>query len=130
MALAALRRQLDLDVAAGDVPCMVIGTAGSVSIGAVDRLSEIAQLCKEYGVWFHVDGAYGGFAASLPEMSDLHALSLADSVAVGVKSAGFCGSLHAVRAQDVAMDRTSKWRWRSIIGNLAEVGNQARLRST
>ena len=82
MDVAALRRQLDLDVASGDVPCMVIGTAGSVSTGAVDRLSEIAQLCKEYGVWFHVDGAYGGFAASLPEMSDLHALSLADSVAV------------------------------------------------
>src|SRR5687768_13436985 len=83
MDVAELRRQLNLDVAGGDVPCMVIGTAGSVSTGAVDRLSEIARLCKEYGVWFHVDGAYGGFAASLPEMSDdLHALSLADSVAV------------------------------------------------
>jgi glutamate/tyrosine decarboxylase-like PLP-dependent enzyme len=83
MDVTALRRQLDQDIAAGDVPCMVIGTAGSVSTGAVDRLSDIAQLCKEYGVWFHVDGAYGGFAAALPEMSDdLHALSLADSVAV------------------------------------------------
>src|SRR5687768_15942743 len=82
MDVAELRRQLNLDVAGGDVPCMVIGTAGSVSTGAVDRLSEIAQLCQAYGVWFHVDGAYGGFAASLPEMSDLHALSLADSVAV------------------------------------------------
>src|SRR5688500_5324837 len=78
MDVAALRQQIDLDAAAGDVPCMVVGTAGSVSTGAVDRLREIARVCKEYGVWFHVDGAYGGFAASLPEMSgDLHALSLA-----------------------------------------------------
>jgi glutamate/tyrosine decarboxylase-like PLP-dependent enzyme len=83
MDVTALRRQLDEDIAAGDVPCMVIGTAGSVSTGAVDRLNEIAQVCREYGAWFHVDGAYGGFAASLPETSaDLHALNLADSVAV------------------------------------------------
>lgn len=83
MNVAALRRQLDSDIAAGDVPLMVVGTAGSVSTGAVDRLTEIAALCREYGVWFHVDGAYGGFAAALPQMSeDLHALSLADSVAV------------------------------------------------
>lgn len=83
MDVAALRRQLDADIAAGDLPFMVVGTAGSVSTGAIDPLREIAALCKEYGVWFHVDGAYGGFAAALPESpADLHALSLADSVAV------------------------------------------------
>jgi glutamate/tyrosine decarboxylase-like PLP-dependent enzyme len=83
MDVAALRRQIEADVAAGDVPCMVVGTAGSVSTGAVDPLPVIAALCKEYGAWFHVDGAYGGFAAALPEApDDLRGLSLADSVAV------------------------------------------------
>ena len=83
MDVAALRRQIDADAAAGDVPCMVVGTAGSVSTGAVDPLPDIGALCKEYGVWFHVDGAYGGFAAALPDApADLHGLSLADSVAV------------------------------------------------
>jgi glutamate/tyrosine decarboxylase-like PLP-dependent enzyme len=83
MDVAALRRALEADTAAGDVPFIVIGTAGSVSTGAVDRLSDLSALCREFAVWFHVDGAYGGFAAALPEMSeDLHALSLADSVAV------------------------------------------------
>jgi glutamate/tyrosine decarboxylase-like PLP-dependent enzyme len=83
MDVAALRQQIEADVAAGDVPCMVVGTAGSVSTGAVDPLPVIGALCKEYGAWFHVDGAYGGFAASLPEASDdLRGLSLADSVAV------------------------------------------------
>jgi aromatic-L-amino-acid/L-tryptophan decarboxylase len=83
MDVTALRRQLDADAAAGDLPCIVIGTAGSVSTGAVDPLPEIAALCRERGVWFHVDGAYGGFAAALPEASDdLRGLSAADSVAV------------------------------------------------
>ena len=83
MDVAALRRQIEADAAAGDVPCLVVGTAGSVSTGAVDPLPHIGALCKEYGVWFHVDGAYGGFAAALPEVpDDLHGLSLADSVAV------------------------------------------------
>jgi glutamate/tyrosine decarboxylase-like PLP-dependent enzyme len=49
----------------------------------VDPLRDIAALCKEEAIWFHVDGAYGGFAAALPDASeDLHGLSLADSVAV------------------------------------------------
>jgi glutamate/tyrosine decarboxylase-like PLP-dependent enzyme len=82
MDVAALRRQIEEDVAAGDVPCMVVGTAGSVSTGAVDPLPDIGAICKEHSAWFHVDGAYGGFAAALPEASDLHGLSLADSVAV------------------------------------------------
>jgi glutamate/tyrosine decarboxylase-like PLP-dependent enzyme len=83
MDVAALRRQLDADIAAGDTPCLVVGTAGSVSTGAVDRLPEIGELCREYRVWFHVDGAYGGFAAAVPEApDDLRGLRLADSVAV------------------------------------------------
>ena len=83
MDVAALRRQLEADAAAGDVPLLVVGTAGSVSTGAVDPLPEIAAACKEHGAWFHVDGAYGGFAAAVPEApGDLRALSLADSVAV------------------------------------------------
>jgi aromatic-L-amino-acid decarboxylase len=83
MDVAALRREIEADVAAGDVPCLVAGTAGSVSTGAVDPLPEISALCKEYGVWFHVDGAYGGFAAAVPEAPDnLRGLAQADSVAV------------------------------------------------
>lgn len=87
MDVNALRRQIDADGTAGDVPCLVVGTAGSVSTGAVDPLVEIAAVCKALGVWFHVDGAYGGVAAALsPEATDasddLRGLALADSVAV------------------------------------------------
>jgi aromatic-L-amino-acid decarboxylase len=83
MDVAALRRQIEADAAAGDVPCLVVGTAGSVSTGAVDPLPDIGAVCREHGVWFHVDGAYGGFAAAVPEApEELRALSRADSVAV------------------------------------------------
>ena len=83
MDVGALRRALDEDRDAGATPMMVIGTAGSVSTGAVDPLEEIADVCREHNVWFHVDGAYGGFAALAPRAPEpLRHLALADSVAV------------------------------------------------
>jgi aromatic-L-amino-acid/L-tryptophan decarboxylase len=83
MDLDALRDAITRDLAAGDLPMMVVGTSGSVSTGAVDPLAGIAALCREHGLWFHVDGAYGAFAAVVPGAADdFTALALADSVAV------------------------------------------------
>ena len=83
MDVAALRTAIDADMAAGDVPFFVIGTAGAVATGVVDPLPEIAAVCREKGIWFHVDGAYGGFAAAVPEApAALRGLGEADSVAV------------------------------------------------
>jgi aromatic-L-amino-acid/L-tryptophan decarboxylase len=83
MDLAALERAIEADRAAGEMPFLVVGTAGSVSTGAVDDLPAIAALCRREKLWFHVDGAYGGFAAAVAESpADLRALREADSVAV------------------------------------------------
>jgi aromatic-L-amino-acid/L-tryptophan decarboxylase len=83
MKLDALRARIDADIAAGERPFMVVGTGGSVSTGAVDPLPELRALCDEYDLWFHVDGAYGAFAAAAPNApDDLRGLSLADSVAL------------------------------------------------
>jgi glutamate/tyrosine decarboxylase-like PLP-dependent enzyme len=83
MNIAALERAIEQDAASGLAPFLVVGTAGSVSTGAVDPLAEIAAVCRDRHLWFHVDGAYGGFAAAAPEAPDaLRALSEADSVAV------------------------------------------------
>ena len=88
MDMTALRNQIQEDIEAGDLPFLVIGTAGTVSTGAVDPLPEIAAICREHDLWFHVDGAYGGFAAVLLNdgngtvPGDLKGISEADSVAV------------------------------------------------
>lgn len=81
--LDRLRLQLDRDRQSGCLPFLVVGTAGSVSTGAIDPLRDLAALCREEDIWFHVDGAYGAPAACLPEApGDLQCLSLADSIAV------------------------------------------------
>ncbi len=83
MDVAQLERRLDADTADGHEPLMVIGTAGSVSTGAVDPLGEIARVCRDRAIWLHVDGAYGGVAAAAQGVpDDLRALRLADSIAV------------------------------------------------
>jgi glutamate/tyrosine decarboxylase-like PLP-dependent enzyme len=83
MDVKALRAQIEQDKKRGGIPLLVAGTAGSVSTGAIDPLPEIAAICRDHGVWFHVDGAYGAVAAILPDASpDLKGLSEADSVAV------------------------------------------------
>jgi glutamate/tyrosine decarboxylase-like PLP-dependent enzyme len=83
MRLDLLRAQLKADLDSGCLPFFVAGTAGSVSTGAIDPLRDLAALCREYSLWFHVDGAYGAPAAVLPESpDDLHALAMADSVGI------------------------------------------------
>ena len=81
--MGALRSRVGDDRAAGDVPFLVVGTAGTVSTGAVDPLPAIADFCQEQKLWFHVDGAYGALAAAVEECPpELAAMSRADSVAV------------------------------------------------
>jgi glutamate/tyrosine decarboxylase-like PLP-dependent enzyme len=83
MDVAALERRIEADLAAGERPFMVVGTAGSVSTGAIDPLPAITAVCRRHGLWFHVDGAYGALAAAAPGVpKDLLALTGADSVAV------------------------------------------------
>ncbi len=67
----------------GYQPFLVVGSAGTVSTGAVDPLTELAAFCREHKLWFHVDGAYGAFANGLEGApSELKGLESADSVAV------------------------------------------------
>jgi glutamate/tyrosine decarboxylase-like PLP-dependent enzyme len=78
--LETRRRQ---DIEEGYQPFLVVGSAGTVSTGAVDPLPELAAFCRKHNLWFHVDGAYGAFACTVADAPrDLQGLQLADSVAV------------------------------------------------
>jgi glutamate/tyrosine decarboxylase-like PLP-dependent enzyme len=71
------------DSNAGKQPFIVVGTAGDVSTGAVDDLKGIADICKKYNCWFHIDGAYGIPAAIVPDHHFLfEGITEADSIAM------------------------------------------------
>jgi glutamate/tyrosine decarboxylase-like PLP-dependent enzyme len=83
MDLDHLERRYRQDIEEGYQPFLVVGSAGTVSTGAVDPLPAMAAFSREHGLWFHVDGAYGAFAAALESAPpDLKGLRMADSVAV------------------------------------------------
>lgn len=60
MSAEALGRAIEADLTAGRVPVMIAATAGTTSAGMIDPLEECAELAAGYGLWFHVDAAWGG----------------------------------------------------------------------
>jgi aromatic-L-amino-acid decarboxylase len=80
--LDLLREAIREDRAAGFVPVAVVASAGTVATGAVDPLQEIADLCAEESLWFHVDAAYGGPAVLAEDLRPQFAgIDRADSIA-------------------------------------------------
>jgi aromatic-L-amino-acid/L-tryptophan decarboxylase len=78
----ALAEQLRADREAGLLPCFVAATVGTTSSNAIDPLPEIGRICREEGVWLHVDGAMAGTAALCPEYRHIQdGLAYADSYA-------------------------------------------------
>jgi aromatic-L-amino-acid/L-tryptophan decarboxylase len=81
--VAALRARIRDDLEAGCRPMAVIATIGTTSTASVDPVRDIAGACREHGVWLHVDAAYGGALALLPEGRwAMDGAELADSLIV------------------------------------------------
>lgn len=82
MNISDLEAAIAADRASGLTPFLVVGTAGTVDIGAIDPLEEIASLAQREGLWFHVDGAYGALAIMSRKLASLVAgIERADSIA-------------------------------------------------
>jgi len=79
----ALKSQIDADRAAGYAPMAIVGTAGSVNVGAFDNLNGLADFCADEDIWLHVDGAFGAWAriADAPWSDLAKGIEHADSLA-------------------------------------------------
>lgn len=81
--IQALEQQIKVDIVNGFTPFCIVGNAGTVNTGAIDDLTAIAKIAKKYKLWFHVDGAYGGLASTLPSLKAKYAgIEQADSIAL------------------------------------------------
>jgi aromatic-L-amino-acid decarboxylase len=81
--VAALRARIASDRDAGLKPFLVVGSAGTVDIGAIDDLKALSELCREEQLWFHVDGAYGALGILSPILAPrLAGIESADSIAL------------------------------------------------
>lgn len=70
------------DIASGFRPFCVVGNAGTVNTGAIDPLEELYQICQKFGLWFHIDGAFGSLAKLTPTFAEkLKTIEKADSLA-------------------------------------------------
>src|SRR5215213_2310473 len=77
----ALLQAVEADIAAGLRPACVVATVGTTSSTAIDPLPAIAEVCRQHGIWLHVDAAYAGTAAIVPELRHLfEGMEQADSV--------------------------------------------------
>ncbi len=83
MRAGALRECIEADRKAGMQPLAIVATVGTTSTTSVDPVREIAAVAREHGVWLHVDAAYAGIAAIVPEFRGLlDGVELADSLVV------------------------------------------------
>ncbi len=88
---AALEESIAHDRASGLRPFAVVGNAGTTNTGAVDPLAEIASIARREGLWFHVDAAYGGFAALTERgRQSLSGIERADSVVLDPHKWFYC----------------------------------------
>lgn len=71
MKMKDLKNAILADKEAGLIPFVVIGTAGTTNTGSIDPLPEIASICREHELWFHIDGAYGASVLLSPNYRHL-----------------------------------------------------------
>lgn len=78
-----LQAAIERDRTKGLSPFLVIGNVGTVNTGAIDSLDSLHRICKEFGLWFHLDGAFGALAYQVKEYQPILArMKDADSLAV------------------------------------------------
>lgn len=76
-----LEKQIKLDIEKELNPFLVVASAGTTDVGAIDPLEDIGAICRKYELWYHIDAAYGGFFALTQDgKKKLQGIELADSL--------------------------------------------------
>jgi glutamate/tyrosine decarboxylase-like PLP-dependent enzyme len=100
----SLREMVSADQHAGARPIAVVATAGTTNTGSIDDLQAIADVCAEFGLWLHVDGAFGALLALVPDLrARLAGIERADSLAFDLHK-----WLHVPYDAGVALFRSSE----------------------
>jgi aromatic-L-amino-acid decarboxylase len=82
MDISELEKAIDADRNAGFLPFVIVGTAGTVDVGAIDDLDHLADIARSERLWLHIDGAFGALAMLAPEIAPrLRGITRADSIA-------------------------------------------------
>ncbi len=76
-----LQQAIERDKASGITPIAIVGAAGTVNTGSIDRLDALATIAEQTGAWFHIDGAYGALAA-VAEPNKFLGIDQADSISL------------------------------------------------
>ncbi len=131
---AALARAIEEDLAAGWKPFCVVATVGTTSTTSIDPVAAIAEVCEKYNLWLHVDAAYGGAAAILPEMRHvLDGCDRADSFVVNPHkwlftpidfSAFYCRRMDVVRRAFSLVPEYLRTAEGEMVRNLMDTGIQ------
>ena len=129
----ALDAAVEEDRADGRRPWMVVASAGTTDVGAVDPLDEVGRVAAEHGLWYHVDAAYGGFFLLCPEVRErFRGIEAADSVVMDPHKGLFLPyGLGAVLVKDrESMHRAHRYRaayMRDAVGDGRVVDDPAEL---
>ena len=100
--LAELEAAVAEDLRTGRQPIAVVANAGDVNTGAIDPIAQLADFCRRHALWLHVDAAYGGFAALVPELRErFTGLDQADSLTLDPHKWLFGRSMWAVSSRAI-----------------------------
>jgi aromatic-L-amino-acid decarboxylase len=122
LSIADLVSCLSADMQNGRTPLCVVGAAGTTNTGAIDDLEELAKICKQYGVWFHVDGAFGGLLKLSSSLASLvSGMEKADSVAFDLHK-----WMHAAHGTGCMLTRHPQWHQATFSSAASYIATQSR----
>jgi glutamate/tyrosine decarboxylase-like PLP-dependent enzyme len=123
MDVLQLREHIEADQNKGLLPFLVIGSAGTTDTGAVDPLNDMARICEDNNIWFHIDAAYGGFFMLVEDQKQkLAGIDRADSITIDPHKGLFLAyGLGAVIVKDIETLKKSHYYQANYMQDATEI---------